>query len=145
MAEKTASAVWNGALTDGSGEVSTASGVLNHAGLSWQVRTTDTNEATSPEELIAAAHAACYAMAFSHYLANAGTPSERLDVTCTVGFGPNPGGGMKITHSKLSVQGKVPGLDQAAFAKAADDAEKSCPVSNALRNNVEISVDAKLV
>lgn len=144
MAEKSASAVWNGTLADGSGSVSTASGVLNNANLSWQVRTTNTNEATSPEELVAAAHAACYAMAFSHALTNAGSPPEKLDVTAKVGFGPNPGGGMKVTYSHLHVTGTVPGLDQAAFAKAAQDAEKGCPISNALRNNVEITVDAEL-
>ena len=144
MAEKTASAVWNGTLADGSGSVSTASGVLSNSGLSWKVRTSDSNEATTPEELVAAAHAACYAMAFSYALGNAGTPAESLDVTAKVGFGPNPGGGMKVTSSKLHVKGKVPGLDGAAFAQAATDAEKSCPISNALRGNVDITVDAEL-
>jgi osmotically inducible protein OsmC len=144
MAEKTASAVWNGTLTDGSGTVSTASGVLDDAGLTWRVRTSDTDEATSPEELVAAAHAACYAMAFSYALGNAGTPAQKLEVTSKVGFGPNPGGGMKVTHSHLHVKGSVPGLDQAAFAKAAADAEKGCPISNALRGNIEITVEAEL-
>jgi osmotically inducible protein OsmC len=144
MAEKTASAVWNGTLAEGSGSVSTASGVLENAGLTWRVRTTDTDEATSPEELVAAAHAACYAMAFSYALGNAGTPPEKLEVTATVGFGPNPGGGMKVTHSKLHVKGTVAGYDQAGFAKAAVEAEKGCPISNALRNNIEISVEAEL-
>jgi len=144
MAEKTASAVWNGTLAEGSGSVSTASGVLSKAGLTWKVRTSDSNEATTPEELIAAAHAACYAMAFSYVLGNAGTPAEQLDVTANVGFGPNPSGGMKVTHSRLHVKGTVPGLDQAAFAAAAVEAEKNCPVSNALRNNADISVEAEL-
>jgi osmotically inducible protein OsmC len=144
MAEKKASAVWHGALAEGSGSVSTASGVLSNAGVTWKVRTSDSNEATSPEELVAAAHAACFAMAFSYALGNAGTPADQLDVSATVGFGPNPGGGMKVTHSRLHVKGAVPGLDQDAFAKAAIEAEKGCPISNALRNNVEISVEAEL-
>jgi lipoyl-dependent peroxiredoxin len=144
MAEKTASAVWNGTLVDGSGTVSSASGVLDNAGLTWRVRTSDTNEATSPEELVAAAHAACYAMVFSYALGNAGTPAEKLEVTSKVGFGPNPGGGMKVTYSHLHVKGTVAGLDQAAFAAAAKDAEKGCPISNALRGNIEITVEAEL-
>jgi osmotically inducible protein OsmC len=142
MAEKTASAVWNGNLTEGSGEVSTASHVLNDVGLTWKARTSDNNE-TSPEELIAAAHAACYAMALSNALATAGTPAKKIAVTATVGFNVGAGGA-KITHSKLKVTGTVPGLDQAGFEKAAREGEKGCPVSNALRNNVDISVDATL-
>ena len=112
--------------------------------MTWKVRTSDSNEATTPEELVAAAHAACYAMAFSHALGSAGTPAKQLDVTAKVSFGPNPNGGMKVTDSRLHVKGSVPGLDQEAFAKAAIEAEKECPVSNALRTNVKISVEAVL-
>ena len=142
MAEKTASAVWNGNLTEGSGSVSTASHVLNNVGVTWKARTSDDNQ-TSPEEMIAAAHAACYAMALSNALATAGTPATKVEVTCTVGFNVGAGGA-KITHSKLKVTGTVPGLDQAGFERAAKAGEQGCPVSNALRNNVDISVDAKL-
>lgn len=145
MVEKTASAVWNGTLVEGNGSFSLESGVLADSPLTWAARTGAGSGKTSPEELIAAAHASCYAMAFSHMLANAGTPAERLDVSSSVGFGPNPGGGMKVTHSHLTVKGKVAGLDQSAFAEAAKTAEQACPVSNALRNNIEITVEATLV
>jgi osmotically inducible protein OsmC len=93
--------------------------------------------------LIASAHAACYAMAFSNTLNSAGTPPERLDVTATCSL-DRVDGKMKITTVRLDVHGKVPGLDQAGFAAAAQTAEQGCPVSNALRNNVEITVNATL-
>lgn len=144
MAQKTASAVWNGSLTDGNGTISTASGVLDGAPYTWKIRTSDDNAQTSPEELIAAAHGGCYAMAFSNYLGNQGTPAEKLDVSATVTFGPNPAGGMKVTKSHLKVVGTVPGMDAAAFAEAAKAGEQACPVSNALRNNVEITVESSL-
>lgn len=144
MVEKSASAKWSGSLTEGSGTFSTASGVITDSPVSWASRTNEAKGQTSPEELIASAHAACYAMAFSHYLANNHSAPESLDVTATVGFGPNPAGGMKVTHSHLNVTGKVPGMDAATFAAAAQEAEKGCPVSNALRGNIEITVDASL-
>jgi osmotically inducible protein OsmC len=99
---------------------------------------------TSPEELLAASHAACYAMAFSNSLNKAGTPATSLDVTATATFGPKEGGGMKVSNMDLSVEGDVPGLDQAAFEQAAREGEEGCPISNALRGNVEISVSATL-
>jgi osmotically inducible protein OsmC len=145
MVEKTANAVWTGTLTEGSGKFSVESGVIANSPVSWASRTGAADGKTSPEELIAAAHASCYAMAFSYALGSAGTPAESLDVTATVGFGPNPGGGMKVTHSHLKVKGKVAGLTQEQFAQAAVDAEKGCPVSNALRNNIDITVEGTLV
>ena len=144
MAEKTANAVWQGNLAEGSGTVSVNSGVLKGSPVTWKIRTSDDDAQTSPEELIAAAHAACYAMALSHHLTTNGSPPERLEVTSTVGFGPKEGGGMKVTHSRLAVRGTVAGMDQAAFASAAREGEKGCPVANALRGNVEMSVDATL-
>jgi osmotically inducible protein OsmC len=144
MAEKSASAKWNGNLTEGKGTVSTDSGIFRDTPVSWASRTNDTRSETSPEELIASAHAACYAMAFSHYLTQNHTAPESLDVTATVGFGPNPEGGMKVTYSHLKVIGAVPGMDAATFADAAKKAEAGCPVSNALRNNVEITVEGTL-
>ena len=144
MVEKSANAKWNGTLTEGSGTFSVESGVIADSPLSWASRTGSADGKTSPEELIAAAHAACFAMAFSYALGNAGTPAESLDVTSKVGFGPKPGGGMQVTHSHLTVTGTVPGLTQEQFQAAATEAEKGCPVSNALRNNLEISVEAKL-
>lgn len=146
MVEKSANAVWHGTLTEGSGTFSLeSSGVIKDSPVSWAARTGAADGKTSPEELIAAAHAACFAMAFSYALGNAGTPADSLDVTANVGFGPNPGGGMKVTHSHLVVKGKVPGLTQEQFQQAAVDAEKGCPVSNALRNNLEITVEGQLI
>ena len=144
MEEKTATAKWHGNLIEGSGEFSVDSGVITNSAVSWASRTGESSQETSPEELIAAAHASCYAMAFSHYLATNHSAPESLEVTSTVGFGDNPAGGKKLTHSKLTVKGKVPGMDAAAFKEAATKAEKQCPVSNALRGNVEITVDASL-
>ena len=95
-------------------------------------------------ELIAAAHAGCYAMAFSHTLAEAGSPAESLHVDATCEFRPQPEGGFKVTTMKLVVHGSVPGIDQARFAELAAEGEASCPVSNALRGNVEITVTATL-
>ena len=144
MAEKTATAKWNGNLTEGSGTFSLESGVIADSPVSWAARTNEARGQTSPEELIAAAHASCYAMAFSNYLNTNHSAPESLEVTSSVGFGPNPAGGMKVTHSKLTVRGSVPGMDDAGFKDAATKAEAQCPVSNALRNNIEITVDATL-
>lgn len=144
MAERKATTVWSGTLTEGSGSVSAGSGAFVDQAVSWPSRTGDANGQTSPEELIASAHSSCYAMAFSYVLGNAGHTVEQLDVTSAVGFGPNPGGGMRVTHSHLSVKGKVPGLDQETFAELARQGEANCPVSNALRNNIEITVEATL-
>jgi len=99
---------------------------------------------TSPEELLAAAHAACYAMAFSNVLNKGGTPARSLDVTANVTFAPKETGGWHVQSSELSVQGDVPGMDQAAFEQAAQEGEQGCPISNSLRGNVEISVEATL-
>jgi osmotically inducible protein OsmC len=137
--EKRASAVWRGSLMDGDGTVSGASGAFTDLAVSWPKRAEQGSEATSPEELIAAAHAACYCMALSHGLAQAGNPPEQLDVTATVGFQPGEG----ITGSHLEVRGRVPGIDQAAFEEAAAAAAAGCPVSKALAG-VEISHTATL-
>ena len=146
MVEKSAKAIWHGTLAEGSGTFSLrSSGIVSGSPVSWAARTGASEGETSPEELLAAAHAACYAMAFSYALGGAGTPAESLEVTSNVGFGPNPGGGMKVTHSYLVVKGKVPGLTQEQFALAAVEAEKGCPISNALRNNIEITVQGTLV
>jgi len=145
-AERRASVVWEGALTTGHGRVTTNSGVLKEQGITWEARTEGEGgkDKTSPEELIAAAHASCYAMAFSHTLAQGGNPADRLDVEAVVTFDPKEGGGFAIGSSSLTVRGRVPGLDQAAFAQTARTAEQNCPVSNALRNNVVINLDATL-
>lgn len=123
--------------------VSVGSGALRELPITWASRTERSDGKTSPEELIAAAHAACYAMAFSHTLAQAGTPAERLMVSAVCTF-EQVETGFKITTMDLDVRGKVSGLDEAGFEKAAQQAEQGCPVSNALRNNVQIRVNAHL-
>jgi len=143
-AERRAEVVWEGNLIQGSGKVvSVGSGAIGELPITWASRTERSDGKTSPEELIAAAHAACYAMAFSHTLAQAGTPAERLLVSAVCTF-EQVEAGFKITTMDLDVRGKVPGLDEAGFEKAAQQAEQGCPVSNALRNNVQIRVNAHL-
>jgi osmotically inducible protein OsmC len=143
--ERKADVVWEGDLLSGSGTITNVtSGALKDLPVTWAARTEAPGGKTSPEELIAAAHAACYAMAFSHTLAGAGNPPERLNVSATVVFSPKAGGGMSVSDSRLVVRGKVPGLDQARFAELARQGEQGCPVSNALRNNVNIHLDATL-
>ncbi len=139
--DRRAEVTWNGDLMNGSGTItsvtSTAFGPLD---VSWPSRTEEANGKTSPEELIAAAHAACYCMQFSHMLAEAGMPPEELSASATVSFVPGTG----ITASALTVVGRVPGADAAAFAATAEAAKAGCPVSQALSGNVELTVDARL-
>ena len=144
MTERTSTTIWEGGLTDGSGSFTVGSGAFGPQDVSWARRTEEPEGATSPEELIAAAHAACYAMAFSYALQNNGTPPQKLEVTSKVGFGPKEGGGMQVTYSKLSVKGKVDGLTPEQFSELAKAGEAGCPVSNALRNNVKIELDSTL-
>ena len=143
--ERKAEVVWQGDLLSGSGTVTNVtSGALSNLDVSWPARTEAPGGKTSPEELIAAAHAACYAMAFSHTLAGAGHTPEQLNVSATVVFSPKSGGGFAVSDSRLVVRARVPGLDQARFAELAQQGEQGCPVSNALRNNVQIHLDATL-
>jgi osmotically inducible protein OsmC len=143
-AERQATVQWEGNLIQGSGKiVSVGSGALEGLPITWASRTESSDGKTSPEELIAAAHAGCYAMAFSHALAQAGTPAKKLSVSATSTF-ERVDGKFKITTINLDVRGIVPELDQAGFEKAAQQAEQGCPVSNALRNNVQIHVNAHL-
>ena len=135
-----ARAVWNGDLAKGSGEVSAVtSGKFSALGVSWGARTESPQGKTSPEELLAAAHASCFAMALSAGLAKAGTPPKKLDVTSTVTF-DKVGDDWTVVSSDLEVKGEVPGIDAAAFAKAAEGAKDGCPISRALKNNVKLSV-----
>jgi osmotically inducible protein OsmC len=143
-AERTARAVWEGALLKGSGEVEFVSSGVATFPVTWASRVERPDGRTSPEELVAAAHAACYAMAFSNTLDRAGNPPERLQVTATVSLDDKQGGGVEVTRSQLEVTGVVPGLDQAGFQAAAEEGERNCPISNALRNNLEITVKATL-
>jgi osmotically inducible protein OsmC len=138
-----ATARWEGDLMSGKGTTSTASGTLRDAGLSWKARTEGAASMTTPEELIAAAHASCFSMALSHGLAQGGHAPTRIETSCVVEFGPKKGGGgFEVRSSALEVKGWVPGIDQAAFAKAAEDAKNGCPVSAALK--IQLSVTAAL-
>jgi osmotically inducible protein OsmC len=139
-AVRQARAVWNGDLAKGSGEVSeVSSGKFSALGISWGARTESPQGKTSPEELLAAAHASCFAMALSAGLAKAGTPPKKLDVTSTVTF-DKVGEDWTVVSSELEVKGEVPGIDAAAFATAAEGAKDGCPISRALKNNVKLSV-----
>jgi osmotically inducible protein OsmC len=143
-AERRAEVIWEGDLKRGSGTVkSTGSGALGNLPVTWASRTERSDSKTSPEELMAAAHAACYTMAFSDMLTKAGTPPRRLVVNATCAF-EEVKGGFKISAIYLNVRGQVPGLDHAGFAQAAAKAEQACPVSNALRNNVQIRLTSHM-
>jgi osmotically inducible protein OsmC len=145
MAERRAEVVWEGNLTQGKGNItSTGSGAFS-GGLpvTWASRVERSDGRTSPEELIAMAHASCYAMALSHTLNEAGTPAERLQVSSVVTVEQVPGG-IKVGESRLEVRGKVAGIDQAKFEEMAKKGEQGCPISNALRNNVDIKLNATL-
>ncbi len=137
-----ATAKWEGDLMTGKGTTSAGSGTFRDAGLTWKARTEGAAAATTPEELLAAAHASCFSMALSHGLAKGGHAPTRLETTCVVDFGPKQGGGFEVRSSALEVKGWVPGLDQAAFAKAAEDAKNGCPISSALK--IAMSVKAAL-
>ena len=135
---------WNGDLMTGSGTVSAvSSGAFTDLPVSWAART-ESPDRTSPEELVAAAHASCYAMAFSGRLARAGTPPTSLEVSAEVTFDKLEAG-WKVTSSHLTVRGVVPGISAADFAAEAEAAKEGCPISGALKGNVELSVDASLV
>ncbi len=132
---------WQGSLMEGSGTItSTTSGAIGEQQVSWPNRAEDSPSATSPEELIAAAHAACFSMALSHALAQAGNAPDELQTAAIVTFQPGEG----ITRIALSVEGTVPGLDEQAFEQAAQTAKQNCPVSKALAGVPEITLEAKL-
>ena len=119
---------------------STTSGKLGEQKVSWPNRSEDNPDATSPEELIAAAHAACFSMALSAGLSRAGNPPDELSTSATVTFQPGEG----IKKIALTVEGRVPGIDDAAFQEAANGAKANCPVSKALAGVPEITLDARL-
>jgi lipoyl-dependent peroxiredoxin len=144
MADRQAHTVWEGSLFEGKGELEFVSSGIGRFPVTWASRVEKADGRTSPEELIAAAHASCYAMALSNTLAGDGTPPERLHVVATVSLDPRQGGGVEVTKSALEVTGTVPGLDQAGFQAAAERGEQACPISNALRGNLQITVTATL-
>ena len=138
--DRRADVTWQGSLMEGSGTISsTTSGKLGEQKVSWPNRAEDNPDATSPEELIAAAHAACFSMALSHGLAQAGNAPEELNTSATVTFQPGQG----ITKIALTVEGRVPGIDAAQFEEAAQTAKANCPVSKALAGVPEITLDAR--
>jgi lipoyl-dependent peroxiredoxin len=141
--ERTANAEWEGDLTGGSGTVSTESGVVRDATIKWSSRAEAADENTSPEELIAAAHASCVSMALAHGLAEAGTPARRLESQATATF-DQVGDGFRMTTMRLQIRGQVEGLDEDGFREAAEQAKDNCPVSQALSDDVEVTVDASL-
>jgi lipoyl-dependent peroxiredoxin len=139
--DRTAETTWRGDLMQGEGTIErVTSGAFGGLDVSWASRAEQPNGKTSPEELIAAAHAACFSMALSNVLAKAGTPPDRLDASATITFVPGTG----ITKSALTVRGQVPGVDESGFRAAADDAKENCPVSQALMGNVELTLSAEL-
>jgi lipoyl-dependent peroxiredoxin len=144
MADRQAHTLWEGSLTGGKGDTEFVSSGIGRYPVTWASRTERANGKTSPEELLAAAHSTCYSMAFSNVLTQAGNEPERLHVTATVSLDPKEGGGVQVTRSALEVTGVVPGLDQDAFQQLAEQAEQACPISNAIRNNLEITVKATL-
>lgn len=141
MATRKATTVWTGDLQNGGGVVTGETGALGEQKITLPTRVGDANGGTSPEELLAASHSGCLAMNFSATLTNNGTPPEQLTVTSDVGFGPKEGGGFMITHANVTISGKVPGLTEDQFKELAATAEQTCPISNAIRGNVPISVE----
>src|SRR5947209_20078808 len=144
MPTRTARTAWNGTLQEGSGQVELSSSKVGTYEVSFPKRAAeDAGGTTSPEELIAAAHSACYAMQLSALIAQAGGTPQALDVKADVSLGPDPAGGFRLTGITLTVRGEVDGLDADGFAKVAAQAKEGCPVSKAL-TGVEITLDAEL-
>jgi osmotically inducible protein OsmC len=145
MAEvRFADVVWNGSLIEGSGMITdVSSGVISRLPISWASRTSAHDGRTSPEELLAAAHASCFSMALSSRLAKNGTPASRLDVRAEVTFEQGKAGwGVKATH--LVARATAPGLDAETLSRLAEDAKDNCPISQAVKGNVELRVEASL-
>jgi lipoyl-dependent peroxiredoxin len=142
MADRTANTVWEGALAKGNGTVSLKSGATDDLPVTWASRTERSDGKTSPEELVAAAHSSCFSMALAHELSEAGHEPERLDVTSVVTL-DLVDDAPTVTTSKLTVRGRVSGIDQGEFEKYAQGAGENCPISRAL-GGVDIQVDAKL-
>jgi len=143
-AVRQADATWSGNLTDGKGTVSAASsGVFSAMPTTWASRVESADGRTSPEELLAAAHASCFSMAFSNDLFKRGFTADRLAVTARVTLDQTDAG-RRVISSALTVTGSVPGIDAATFAEIAEAAKNGCPISNAIKGNVALSVEATL-
>ena len=141
-----AMATWSGDLQSGAGTIDyVSSGAFSRMPITWASRTTAHNGRTSPEELLAASHAACFCMALSSRLAKNGTPATKLSVTAEVTLGNPEGKGWKLSKSRITVDGDVPGIELARFTELAEDAKENCPISVALKGNIGLEVHAKLV
>lgn len=141
-----AQAHWEGGLTDGNGRITgSSSGQLAEVPMTWNARTGGDNSLTSPEELLAAAHAACFSMALAYELQGRNAAPRSLDVSAAVGFDPKVGGGFEVSFSELTVKGDVPGFSAEDFQEAVQQASEGCPISQALKGNVEITATAVLV
>ena len=140
--DRQATAIWKGALKDGQGTLDTQSGALKGLPYNFKARFEDTSgtSGTNPEELLGAAHAGCFAMQLSHFLAENGTPAEKLEAKAVVTLDPAKGA---ITKSALTLVGNVPGIDAATFSELANKAKANCPVSKAL-GAIELTLDARL-
>jgi osmotically inducible protein OsmC len=143
-AVRRANVVWEGDLMSGGGRVTASSSqAFQDQPVTWASRTEEPNRKTSPEELVAAAHASCFSMALSGALARAKTPPQRLEVTAAVTFDKTDAG-WRVVSSALEVKGRVPGIDAAGFEKAANEAKEGCPISQMMKGNVQLSVKATL-
>jgi lipoyl-dependent peroxiredoxin len=139
--ERRADVIWRGDLLNGEGRIeNVTSGAIGGLDVSWPARSEEPGGKTSPEELIAAAHATCFSMALSNGLAQAGHAPDQLETSATVTFQPGEG----ITKIALAVAGTVPGMDESAFRVAAEQAKENCPVSKALTGVPEVTLDARL-
>ncbi len=136
--QRTATGEWHGDLKGGRGVIDATSGVLQETQFTYATRF-ENAKGTNPEELIASAHAACYSMAFANYLSKGGHVPERITTRATITLDNG-----NINHMRLETRGRVPGMDEATFKQMAEEAEKQCPVSNLLRNGLEITLDASL-
>jgi lipoyl-dependent peroxiredoxin len=141
VAERRAEVVWEGDLLGGGGKFTVGSGAMGEMPVTWAARTERPDGKTSPEELIAAAHGSCFAMALSNVLAQSGTPPERLEISAVCTFDVD---NVRVASVDLDIRGRVPGMDAEDFRNAVEQANEGCPVSNALRGNVEIRVNASL-
>jgi osmotically inducible protein OsmC len=141
--QRTATATWEGGLVSGKGSTTLDSSGLGAFDVSWPARTEQPGGLTSPEELVAAAHAACYSMALSHVIGQSGGTPQRLDTSVTVTFGQVEGG-FAVTRIDLVVRGQVDGMDDEGFLQAASAAKDGCPISKLVKGNTEITLDAAL-
>lgn len=142
--ERNVTTSWTGDIKSGSGVLAAGTGAFGNLGIAAATRFGEPEGSTSPEELIAGAHSGCYAMNLAGTLSANGTPPESIDAKSVVTVESKQGGGFQVTSSKLTVKAKVPGISDEDFQRLAKQAEETCPVSGALRGNLDITLDATL-